>query len=77
MKYLFLFFPLFAFCQDSIRQEVLKLPTGTYGLVTSDRELYDSVIFGTREFIESRKIVEFQAAMRRRKATHIIKAICK
>ena len=75
MKLLFIFFPFFAFSQ--VRQEVFQLPNGTYGLVTSDRELYESVIFGTREFIEERKIVEFQAAMRRRRATHIIKAICK
>ena len=77
MKWLFLFFPFFVFSQDSIRQEVFQLPNGVYGLVTSDRELYESVIFGTREFIEGQKIVEFQAAMRRRRATHIINADCK
>ena len=75
MKLIFLLFPFFAFSQ--VRQEVFQLPNGTYGLVTNDRELYESVIFGTLEFIEQRKIVEFQAAMRRRRATHIIKAICK
>lgn len=82
---LLIIFPFISYCQDPctgtdstpIRQEVFELPTGKFGLVTTNGELYDRVIFGTREFIQANKIVEFQAALSRREAIQLITIKCK
>lgn len=59
-----------------IFQEVFP-SLGKYHLLTTDFSLYDNVIHGDFEFIESQKSIEYNRALEKRKTTFIIKAKCK
>lgn len=80
MRYLFiiiLFICVNGYGQkDSLHQEVFP-SLGKYALLTSDGSLYDNVVHGSLEFIESQKPIELNKALQRRKTIAIIKAKCK
>lgn len=61
--------------KDSIHQEVFP-SLGKFALLTSDGSLYDNVVHGSLEFIESQKPIELNKALQRRKTIFIIKTKC-
>lgn len=81
-KLIVILFPISAFCQcpkydtTVIKQEVFPSINGQFGLLTANGSIYDNVIHGSLEFVESQKEAEFQKALRRRKAVAIITVKC-
>lgn len=80
-KLITILFPISAFCQcpkddtTVIKQEVFP-SLGKFALVTNMGSMYDNVIHGSLEFVQSQREIEIQNAMKRKKPIAIIKIKC-
>lgn len=80
-KLITILFPISAFCQcpkddtTVIKQEIFQ-SLGKFALVTNMGSMYDNVIHGSLEFVQSQREIEIQNAIKRKKPIAIIKIKC-
>jgi hypothetical protein len=67
-----------AICYGQVKQEIFFSPLlDKYVLITNDGSIYNSSVFGSKEYVESQKQIELNKALAREKPIAIITAKCK